>query len=535
MNQARVVYHIARADFLERVRRYSFLVMLGLVVFLGYQIAIGNLELQLGQYRGEFNSAWVGALMSLNATFLIGWFGFYLVKNSVARDRETGVGQIMATTPLTRPLYMLGKWLSNFVMLMSMAAVLALAGIIIQISTGESTQINLGAFLSPFFYIVLPLMALVAAFAVLFEVIPFLQGGFGNIIYMFMFLMSLPLIMENLNPKYAVFEPTGIGIMEQDMGAAVRAVYPDYDGGFSLGATNIAVQGTFNWPGVHWTSDLILGRFSFIALALLLTLIAALFFDRFDPSRTKPRKTKTTVSKPDTSILRQAQDNASLSASVVAAAPSPALTAIRLTPLAASAHQFSFVNVLIAELKLLLKGQRWWWYAVAGALIFAGLVTPLEGVRAFVLPMAWIWPILIWSRLGSREIHNNTHQMIFSSAAPLWRQLPATWLAGFLVAALTGSGVAIKLLSVGDTVGLIAWLSGALFIPSLALTFGVWSNTSKVFEIIYLCIWYIGPMNNVPAVDYLGANSNGNISFFIPVSLLLIIAAFIGRTRQVRL
>ncbi|MFN8425728.1 MAG: hypothetical protein U0X87_05655 [Anaerolineales bacterium] len=41
---------------MERVRRYSFLVMLGLVVFLGYQTAIGNMALELGQYR----SRWVG-------------------------------------------------------------------------------------------------------------------------------------------------------------------------------------------------------------------------------------------------------------------------------------------------------------------------------------------------------------------------------------------------------------------------------------------------------------------------------------------
>jgi len=125
MSTARIIYHLARADFLERVRRYSFLVMLGLVVFLGYQTAIGNMALELGQYRGEYNSAWVGAMMSLIATFFLGWFGFYLVKGSVARDRETGVGQIMATTPLTRPLYLLGKWLSNFAVLTAMLAVLA--------------------------------------------------------------------------------------------------------------------------------------------------------------------------------------------------------------------------------------------------------------------------------------------------------------------------------------------------------------------------------------------------------------------------
>ena len=49
MNSVRIIYHLARADFLERVRRYSFLVMLGLVVFLGYQTAIGNMALELGQ------------------------------------------------------------------------------------------------------------------------------------------------------------------------------------------------------------------------------------------------------------------------------------------------------------------------------------------------------------------------------------------------------------------------------------------------------------------------------------------------------
>ena len=76
----RSLYHIARADFLERVRRYSFLVMLGLVVFLGYQAAVGNINVQVGNYRGEYNSAWVGSMMAIIASFFLGLFGFYLVK-----------------------------------------------------------------------------------------------------------------------------------------------------------------------------------------------------------------------------------------------------------------------------------------------------------------------------------------------------------------------------------------------------------------------------------------------------------------------
>jgi len=192
------------------------------------------------------------------------------------------------------------------------------------------------------------------------------------------------------------------------------------------------------------------------------------------------------------------------------------------------------MRVLISELKLLLKGQRWWWYAVAIGLFIASLVNKPEIVRAFILPLAWLWPILIWSGLGNHEIQNNTQQMVFSSAAPLWRQLPATWLAGFLVTILAGSGAALKLLVSGDVVGLLAWISAAIFIPSFALASGILSNNHKLFEVIYVALWYLGPMNKVLPVDYLGANSSGNIGFFIPLSIALLIVAFIGRTRQLQ-
>ncbi|HEX2991290.1 MAG TPA: ABC transporter permease subunit, partial [Anaerolineales bacterium] len=197
MRSARVIYHLARADFLERIRRYSFLVMLGLVVILGYQTAVGNVRLQLGQYRGEFNSAWIAGMMSMIATFFLGWFGFYLVKGSVSRDRETGVGQIMATTPMTRSAYMLGKWISNFAVLMTMIVILVLFGFVIQLLRAESTQVDLWTYLSPFVFIVMPLMAIVAALAVLFEAIPFLSGGFGNLVYFIAFVMIIPLTMES--------------------------------------------------------------------------------------------------------------------------------------------------------------------------------------------------------------------------------------------------------------------------------------------------------------------------------------------------
>ena len=72
MNQLRILYHLARADFFERTRRYSFLIVLGLVLFLGYTVNAGNITLRLGNYRGVFNSAWVGSMMTLVLNFFSG-------------------------------------------------------------------------------------------------------------------------------------------------------------------------------------------------------------------------------------------------------------------------------------------------------------------------------------------------------------------------------------------------------------------------------------------------------------------------------
>ena len=517
MNQARILYFLARADFLERVRRYSFLVMLGAVVFLGYQAAIGNIRVQLGDYRGEFNSAWVGSMLSIIASFFLGWFGFYLVKGSLARDRETGVGQIMATTPLTRPLYTLGKWLSNFAVLIAMVIILAIVGILIQLFAGESKQFDFVAFLAPFIFVALPMLALTAALAVFFECIGFLQGGFGNLLYfvLFGFILSLAISFGKTNPA---LDPLGFHILKESMGVAAKAVFPDYGGSFVLGSTGTPIIGTFPWSGVNWTFNTVLTRFMFIGVGIILALGSSILFDRFDSSRRNPGRTKASASRQTPEPATVKQD----------------LPTVQLTPITSPLNGFAFPRLLILELKLLFKGQRWWWYLVAGGLFIASLVVNSpENVRSIILPITWLWPILIWSGLGNREMRHNVGQMVFSSASPLTRQLPAIWMSGFLVTVVTGVGAAIRFSIAGDHESLLIWFSAALFIPSLALALGIWSKSSKLFEVLHVSMWYMA-LNGVNTVDYFGASSDGNIGVFIPLSLSLIVIGFIGRARQIR-
>jgi hypothetical protein len=189
-----------------------------------------------------------------------------------------------------------------------------------------------------------------------------------------------------------------------------------------------------------------------------------------------------------------------------------------------------FVRLVLAELRLMLKGQRWWWYVTALGLAIACLVSPLPASRGGVLLAAWLWPLLLWSAMGSRESRFSTQSLVFSSARSLPRQLPAVWFAGVLVAVLTGGGVAVRLLLGGNGSGLGAWIARALFIPSLALALGVWSGGSKMFEAIYTVWWYVGPAHHTPGLDFMGVSAaSSRPLLYLTLTAVLLIASYWGR------
>jgi len=85
---------------------------------------------------------------------------------------------------------------------------------------------------------------------------------------------------------------------------------------------------------------------------------------------------------------------------------------------------------------------------------------------------------------------------------------------------------------------LLAWLAGAIFLPSLALALGVWSGTSKPYEGLLAAIWYVGPMNHTPGLDFTGsANGPRTLHYalvYSATSAALLVFAFFIRSRQLR-
>jgi len=499
----RVLYHVARADFLERVRRYSFLLTMVFAAGLAYAAYTGAITLQLDEYRGVYNSAWTGCMMTLVSTTFITLAGFYIVKNTVQRDQQTRVGLVLATTPISRTLYVLGKAASNFAVLALMVAVLGVGAVALQFMRAER-GIHLGQLVAPFLWIALPAVAVTAATAVLFETLPVLRSGAGNIIYFFAWSVYVGACGVS-----GIDDFTGLGFLSKRMTGALKLLDPKYNGGFALQAgPTVRATRTFLWNGVDWTAAVIVGRLKWVAIAIGMAWLSALFFHRFDPARESRRRSKEAP----------AADESRTATAAPLTAP--------LTPLPRVEPRRRFPRLLAAELRLMLKGQAWWWYLVAAGMFAASLAVPdLQGRQA-IAGFAWIWPVLIWSKMGAREARYDTERLIFSCAHASEHQLSAVWLAGVAVAIATGGGFGIRLAIGGDWHGLAGWLAGALFIPGLALALGAWSGSSKPFEALYALWWYTGPMNHAPGLDFIAIPAYGI------AGVALVYAAYIGRRRK---
>ncbi len=517
----RILYHMVKADFLERVRRYSFLLILAGALWLAYGVIAEKVTVVVGDgYRGVYNSAWIGMMMAICCSTFVSLCGFYVVKNSVERDSATRVGRILAATPMRKEMYTVAKTVSNFAVLAAMVLVLMAAALAMQWLRPEARPISLWQLWSPFVLISMPAMFITGAIALLFETLPVLRGGAGNVVYFFVWTFGLAAGAESRRFDDAV----GIHIFSNSTQQALERLNPAAGKvtGFSLSIGSDRASRTFLWNGVDWTLHLVAWRLLWIGFGLGLALLASVFFHRFDPARERIIKRKAEKHS------AEVEDPA-----LVVGAGQTILGHGTLTPLGPCGHN-RFVSLVLSELSLMIKGLRWWWYIVAAGLLVAEFTSPTAEVREGVLLAAWIWPALVWSQMGCRESRNATQSLIFSAERVLYRQLAALWTAGVLVALATGAGVGVRLLASSNWQQLAAWFAAALFVPSLALAFGVWSGSSKLFEAVYTVWWYVGPLHQLPSLDFVGGSrASSSPGLYLMLAAGLLLAACLGRRRQV--
>jgi hypothetical protein len=473
------IFHLAKADFFERIRQYSFLLVLATIVLIGYlfvpPVGAGYRVLQVGTQRGIYNSAWIGLMFGLTAAMHL---------------------------PIT--------------------------------------SIRFGVLIVPIWLMGLPMLAIAAALAVLFECVPFLKGGLGNVIYFFIWLATIGFVITG-----SVDEATGLAGATRDPYGYTRQLFdiqeqvllenPDAEVSSSFINSGSDIERTFIWNGIHWPARVVLDRLLWFGLAVVIVGLSAIPFDRFDPAQSKLRPQRESLSHRLVHRFSSFWSVDLLHRKLEEEDGSQVTSAAQLTSMTAKHNQWRFFEVLLAELKLMLKGRSLFWYVGAIGLIIACIAWPLDDVRRYLVIILLLWPITIWSGMGNRERRFQTDQIIFSVAHPLRRQLSATWIAGFIIALIiSGCITAIQVIN-GQGYAIVTWVAGALFIPSLAIALGVWSGGPRLFELVYILWWYIGPVEGVPVFDFIGVThktiQTGVPIYYLIASILLFLIAIIGRRR----
>jgi hypothetical protein len=551
---ARRAYHVARTDFLARLRSRKLLVFLAVVVYVGYLINSGSFGVFYTVADGpSVNGALTAHLVGLNAgmagSTVMLLAGFYVLRGTIERDEEHGHGPVLASSDTSGPVYLLGKLGSNVAVGALTAVVLAAAAVVNHAvhGVGPTDPVVIAW---PVLVMVVPLTVLVGGVAVLFGTIDLLSGTLGRVAYFFgvTFLISGQILRPEVASPAAVpatvkaVDVVGLTLAYDLTFESIRAAVPGFDGGYASFGTGGSNARTFRFEGGPWPAWFFLQRLGAVVVGIAVTVAAATPFDRFRTTALGPL-----------GRLRRRLSPAPVLARIRSAVPSrragrtdrkdgsgtrpPTVEEVSLPPVTGR-DAGGFGRVLGVELRRILRGQPRWWYL--GAALLVGVPTGIAatgGATGFargLLPLVAVWPLFVWSRIGSQTARYGIRTQIVASTYPVG-QLVAEWLAGCLVAAAVGAATfTLVVLNAGPT-ALVGVIGAVVFPPSLALVAGLWTGSPRLFEALYLGIWYVGPLNGGFVADFVGVTARGS-STGVPLAFAAVgVAAVIiaAQRRQV--
>ena len=490
------VGHCILADFKQRTRQQSYIVTLlamSVLTLLFFPSPDAHYQtLVFNDYRGIYNSAWMGMCLAMLNVLFLPIICFYIVKNGLELDRCSKTCELIAATSVSKVTLIMAKWLTNVAILISIVLAMLISSALIQMFYGESYYLDLWKLLWPQLVFVFPLLLAIAAIAVMFESIPWLRGGFGNIVYFFMWAGSVGHTIES---------SSGVGVLLEQIDAEVTQRFPQSTGNTNVGVSisNEAIEvKSFVWAGIDPTMAHVWGMLPLLIACCCCLLIAIVCFDRFshcpEPNKNSSAIANLSLTLKIANLLDRIFD---------------ALT-----------KHLSFTRLLRLELKLLLTGRSTYWFLGILALNIAQLMSDQAFLVRMLLPISWLWCVLAISQLGQFEKQSNTQEiMAYSNQSPSKQGL-ASYAAAWMLLAIASLGGIVRF-SLAFEWLLIGQLFIAIsFTASLAYFCGSLTGTKRMFEGVYPALWYMGPFQTALYIDFFGINSEASWNAGVPVVYL---------------
>lgn len=509
------LFALIKYDYLQRTRSYTFLITLCASLAIAYTFVpapdANYSTMRIGDYIGEYNSAWFGYVTAIMTSVFLSLVGFYLVSSSIKSDGITKVGQIVATTGISNFKYLLIKSLTNFMVLLTLMSIIFLMSIALFLLYNDGFDLKLISFIKPYLVIALPSLFFISILAVVFEVIFRKYTVLQNVLFFFCF-ASLLVFRPKTEVQYGL-DVFGSKIITDHLEETVKEIksLDDATGltiGYVLGTQNASKKFTFT--GFDFPSSFLFSRLLLIGVSIALIWVVALFFHRFDYKSIANVK----GTKKITGQLNPLKD-------------------LNISSLPQIATNYSIAPMIKMELLMLFrKGKRWLWIVnFIGMLLLVML--PLKVSHQIVLPILWFLQVHRLSDLTIKENLHNMHYFVFSSQAPLKRLLGSQLISAIVLILIVASPLFVRYAFMGEIAQVLAIVIGGLFLVLLSAIMGLISKGKKLFEVVFFLVTYAN-INTIPFVDYFGGiNASTKTSIILGILIFLIsLATLMLRKRQ---
>ncbi len=260
-----------------------------------------------------------------------------------------------------------------------------------QLARGEVTAVDPVALVSPFVLIALPLIAPTAGAALLFEAIPLLRAGFGNVVRFFGRTYLAVGGQSGAAPLGGIGVHDVVRSLTHDMTA--QGIDLVKAGEFSLGLPMIDTPLT---AFVRHGFDPSAGYLTFrpVMVVLVLALVSALWFPRFDPSRGRQLGKPTALLSADNTSTLLSADNTPAPLHAATTSGTPTSASFTSVPEAPVELGSSTLRLLSGQTRVLFQGiPRWWWGGVLAVTGVSQLATDTTAAASCLLPPAsWVDP-----------------------------------------------------------------------------------------------------------------------------------------------
>ena len=491
------MFTIVKANLIKQIRSHKFIWMLAVVAVLGVlcvpPVDANYSVVCIGGLRGIYNSAWLGAVAAIISCVAIWIPGFYWLRSEISEDRSLRIGDMLASSPISKSRYIIGKALANMIVLLTIQLLFIASFIVLQFLRGESYSLNLFDYIIPFFIISIPNLLVLASLTIVFDAVPFLRGVIGNIAFI--------IIWPSVMLEYDIF---GRDFIMKDMQKTAALTYPGILAkgmNFGINPTDSTLP-TFEWRGLSWHNLSLLPVIACLGISVIFIALSILSFDRFKRQKQNAR----VIIK---SFLPTREDTGN---------ETPVNIEMELSSV--KIIKQNKIALVINEIRIMLLRLSLWQY-----LLIIGTAAALPFINGSLAPIIMLTPITILSKMGCREKIYRTIEIVYSVSSPAKHML-STYAAGIAISLIVSSIQLVYLGISGDISSILSWLIGIVFACALALFCGEFSGNTRLFEAVYMLIYYLW-LNKLQLFDFLGATGNRYNLLYVVVTAILLFACFI--------